>query len=421
VNLFSKYLNNIKSFILGVIDSIKNRLSGLGFGERVRIPITSKETLKEAVNTGIQSKLGYLSEYVTAADLVKLLHANGLNVEFEGKRGGSAVKASTKFKQDYLKGIRADINAMEPKKRKTFREQIKRQQNNGAAMAKRIYNDAIHQSEDLKFLTFAVKLTGYSLKGSNKADIAVEITKDKKKVVVDKIMASLKSYKGWKINVANTTVVSFLDNLGIDLPEDKKSNIKTQQDIRHFIWLLWNAKDPKAEQKITQTFNADVWQAVKPMFEDQLTEKLANPTEEQAGLLQNAYLAYADTFLTNFSNILNSHYVDNREEMNKNTLKLLGFDNSDDFYLAVNTREGVKVLSNRTSESYKKLVESLNTKYHMKFDYKLGNVSSMDVIFKAPDNSELIRGRMAFGKTKATESTKINYFINFISFKGEAK
>lgn len=411
---FKDFIQKIKTLYSRAIALIKAGLSRLGFGQSVSIKLSDGK-LTEMADAGQQSKLGYYSEYITASELLRLLNDNNLKCEFQGSSKKAAVNKCAKHANDYLKILNDITSQLDGSSKDKFISEIGRQEINGKKMAESIYNDAIVVSDDLAFLNFEVVLTGDALKGENKADVVLNITKDSKKDVVDSIMASLKSYKSWNVNLSNTTIMSFFANLGIPLKGNIANKMKLHQNIRAEIWKYYKANDFKS---VSANYGPKVAKVVKPMFDGQ-GRKTA--TQKDKDTLQQAYLTYSDIFLKDFIRTFDGLYKKNKKSVNEKMLELLGFDNSDDFYLAVGNAKNVKVLSNRTSDSYKELVEQLNKNYNLKITYNPKNTSTMTVEFNDPKGNNLIKGTLAFGKTGSTGSTKINYFVDFSKFKKDAK
>ena len=186
-------LKSIPRFLSKLKKTISSLLSRLKFGRKVSIKIGAGNIMEQI---DLKSRLGYLSEYSTAMELAKVLEQNGVRVT-DRSSVANTTKIYNQKKSDLIK-----LNAP--------RSEIARQESAGKVMGQQIFNDIIINAEDLPLLTFDIEMTGDSGKGKTKADLILNITKDSKKVVVDRVMASLKAYKSASINLSNSTFISHI-------------------------------------------------------------------------------------------------------------------------------------------------------------------------------------------------------------------
>jgi len=401
IKRFKQFLVNVKN---NITDYVKRLISRLGFGKTTKINLSK---MNERVSAGLQSQLGYYSEYVTAQEIIKLLNQDKLSVALNGNKNGAYSKITKKV-NDYRKIILSkDAN---------IEDELVSQEQQGAKMGRVIYNDAIATSSDLIMLHFNVVLTGDSLKGENKADVVVEITKQNTKEVVDNIMASLKSYKGWSINLANNTLTSFFDNLGVKLDQKVYNQLKHLQSVRHDVWKFYMNDDFAG---LKQSFGVKVANEAKPMFNVKYKIK-AKPTAEQKQYVKNAH----DVIQKNISNFFvaqfEKEYKKNKKAINKKILVLLGFDGSDDFYLAVKQKEKISVLSNRTSDKYKVLIEQIQKDFDLVITYNENAPSVVKIDFYDVNGVKLLSSNISIGQTGSVGQSRTNWWVDFKPFKGDA-
>jgi hypothetical protein len=183
---------SLRTALTSVLGKIRNLFHSLGFGKKVTVRF-SMPPMNEEVD--LKSRLGYLSEYATAAALAALIKGKGLRL--------SPRSDPKTLMNDYVK------RRTEIKRIGAEQSEIDRMEHAGFNMSNQIFADIITNAEDLATLTFDIELTGDSGKGVTKADIILTITKDSQKQVVDRIVASLKAYKSATINLSNSTTLFF--------------------------------------------------------------------------------------------------------------------------------------------------------------------------------------------------------------------
>lgn len=356
------------------------------------------------VKNGSQSNLGYYSEFITARAILNNLNDNGLDIHLNSLR------------DDPLKMIDDKISLYEEEKLYGVSiSEINRQHESGVAMGNQIYKDCVSH-DDLSSLIFNVILTGDSLKGQNKADVVVEIKNKVTDEKVDNIMASLKAYKGWNVNLANNTLISLFDNLGVELNGQDKERMKHLQNVRANIFKHWKSDDI---DYIVADYGIDVANAVFPLFKTKF-QKSIKVTDEQKALIKAGHDVIQKDITEMFVLLFKKAYSSNKEKMNNGFLELMGFDGSDDFYLAVKQRGAVKVLSNRHSEQYANMISSLQNDFSIALKYNEDTPSIIYLTFYDENNNLILKSNFSIGQTSRTGSSRTNLWVDFSPFSVDA-
>jgi hypothetical protein len=461
---FAAKLKKMKNIAIGAL----KRLS-LKFGGRAVIKISSGSSfsnITECVETEFfegkkksgdsdkparQAYYGYLSEFATVSELVKIINENGFPVHLCQKSSISSIEASNKSAISVAEKRTADfisLNKMDNPKEKA---ELNRNLEAGKELAKAIFNDGIINIPDLAFCEFTVAHTGELLKKKSTADISLVINKQDDQKVVDEILASLKSYKTWKINLVNNTIVSFLNHTGLDeiIRKEKDGDalmdrIKADQDIRQnihgLITKLINSKKTYNECKneIIKLYSQEVWDIVQPTFqmsnEEVIKWKYHKPDRKKGEVkgtrekdwdltLQEAFREWVKTSGITLKNAMKKAHEKHTKEVNENILNLIGFTKgADDFYLAVKEKNNMKVVSSRTSKAYKKITDSLCEEFKLIFEYvdnKNPDKISLGVKFLTPKNELIIGGEITFSKSGSLSKTKTNFMLDFSDLKDE--
>jgi len=128
---------------------------------------------------------------------------------------GSSVEKLSTMKSNYARTALLDKNIIWSTSQTTasIESEKQRQEESAVAIAAQIWKDVKESVTDLLFVEFEIVLTGEAGKGVTKADIELVVTKKTTKEVITKIEASLKVYKSWNINLANSTFTSWIINL----------------------------------------------------------------------------------------------------------------------------------------------------------------------------------------------------------------
>jgi len=408
---FKQFISSVKSVYERVANKIRSGLNSLGFGEKITIDISSG-IIYEAKNDF--SKLGYYSEFVAATHLLTLLHKSKYKIKYEGKRANGAVNSSSVFAKQYKKD----------KLSTSSKTEIKTQEAAGKALAKILYEDAISVSDDVAFLTFELVLTGDSEKGKSKTDIKLIITKDKGSLVVDQINASLKVYKKYNVSLLGTSVSSYFDNMGMTLTKYMSDKIQKQQSLRRFVWQAYQNDELRT---VKTEYGKEVWKAIKPMFKTKFKKdpkknlSSHTPTAEQKILINNADRELGRQRLITFKKTFDKEYKKNKKAVNKKMLEKLGFSKGEDFYMAVVTTNGIEVLSSRTSDSYKNLIEKLYGKFDLSIIISDKSKTGITLFFKDSKGVEILKVSLSFGFSSHTTTTRITSFANFSSLKKDAR
>lgn len=351
----------------------------LKFGRKVSVKLGSY-VMKEEVD--MKSRLGYLSEYATAMELAKVLDANNCRVTPR-----STVASTTRiYNQKKQELIQLKAPATE----------IARQESAGKVMGEQIFKDIISSAEDLPLLTFDIEMTGDSGKGVTKADIILNVTKDSQKVVVDRIMASLKAYKSSSINLSNSTFLSLIKTLFYDNPALLPR--KTEEFIVKF------GKDYGSVQDVQQLYN------LQNIIGSEMKAGASKPDARKV-----AKGTHGDVIAL-IARIFKTHYPKHKKEINERMLKMLGFDGEDDFYAAIGDTGKQKVLSSRNSPELQNMVKQLMAGFNLSIE-RNGNTNNANIMFKAPNGSVITKANITFADTGgASPQGKTNAFVDFRQF-----
>jgi len=431
----------IKNALSTIVGKTKSVLQKLGFGQSGEIKLSSsKQPVKEAVN---QALYGYMAEYSTCYELTKLINEAGFSVSYRQGNGNlahgeSAVKLAKDFKDDYAIYV---LSTAKDNEKDKAQAQIELQGRAGEDLAKAMFDDAIIPAEDVHLLKFEVIHSGESMKYETKADAVLKITKEGSNEVVDEIKASLKSYKDWQVNLNNSTIISIFKNLGITLEEDDRIFLKTGQDIRMAIFGIYRdavkaVKDGKkykevynkAKKDIIDIYGDIVWiPALDELFSEESVTSGSSlkggPTYRAAAdALQDTWKVIASDYLTRYAAILNKEYKANRESANAAFMAIMGFDNAEDFYLAVlNTSKKAEseftVRSSRVSKEYRKLVEQFNNNLKLEFIHTVNNTASITINYYSGENELIQSTGISIGKSASMGMAKNNWFLDFKSLK----
>ena len=170
----------------------------------------------DSIKVDIKSRLGYYAEYVTAYELSKLIEAAG--GKLSDRSNSNKLKSAMNTRHTELLASKAPTS------------EISRQDSGGKAISGQIFSD-LKLRGDIKALLFDIELTGDSAKGVGKADVVLTVTLPSKKQLIDKISASIKTYKTPNINLANSTFTSLLKALSGDAEYENKALSKFQKII----------------------------------------------------------------------------------------------------------------------------------------------------------------------------------------------
>ena len=199
----------VRKGITKVSNTIKKAFGSLSFGKSVATKlnfITNGKALNEADEgtPDLKSRMGYYAEFCTAWQLALLLKSKKLKFK---KITNNSVKYLETYKNNYAKNSLLAVEFPGVDKKKMASE-MDRQEKSGVALASQLWED-IKKLEDLSLMEFQIEITGESAKFESKADLIFRCWKKDAKKVTDEIKASLKAYKGWSINVSNSTFATF--------------------------------------------------------------------------------------------------------------------------------------------------------------------------------------------------------------------
>jgi hypothetical protein len=369
----------LRKAVAFVKNKIKSALSSLGFGKKVRIPLTRSQMTEEV---DIKSRLGYYSEYVTAYNIALILKS--LNARLTPSSMPDKLRAMYEQKK-------AELLKLDPPA-----DEMARQESAGKAMAQQIVDDIKANVEDFPFLTFDVELTGDSGKGVTKADLVLTVTKDSKKQVVDKIMASLKAYKTSSINLSNSTYLSLIKTLFYDAG----SSLPTKSDefVKKFIRDFGSSDDIKRLLELQGIIGTKMQQGA---------DKPAARKEAKAS---------HGEVIEVISRIFAKYYKTHKKEINERMLTMLGFDGEDDFYAAIGAAGKQKVLSSRNSQELRDMIAQLSAGFDLTIE-RNGNTNNANILFKAPNGDTITKANITFADTGGPKPLgKTNTFVDFKRF-----
>lgn len=338
---------NIKKILSSFFNKIKNFFAKLSFGQKFEInlaPYVLQQVNEDKTND--TALLGYLAEWYTGYELYKIILDSGL-----------AINQTNITSEAFLKTIEEKETRIREinKNQQTAKNKIERQQNAGKMLASQIFSDLRLGVVDAKLLTFSIEMTGESGKADRiKADLILSATKDDENTVVDKIMASLKSYKEAKFSLANNTFLSIFRRLFYDgkkTIEEIKSELGGKEELEAVFDTLHhhqtNYNSLKEEQK-----------------------------EEIIPLIIQ---------------IFNANYEGREQEVNQRLLKNMGLDGSEEIYAAVAGSSGtqkMKYVSTRQSEEFKTLFEKLQEGFVLSME-KI-STSQGKFIFRNKENGDIV-------------------------------
>lgn len=371
---------SLRGAITSVLKKIRSAFKSLKFGKKVKTKI-SLSSMNEQVD--LKSRLGYLSEYATAASLAEVIEKQGLQL--------SDRSDPKKLMSEYVK------KRDEVKKLGAKPSEIKRMEDAGSNMANQIFSDIVTNGEDLATLTFDIELTGDSGKGVTKADLILTITKDSKKQIIDKIVASLKAYKSSNINLSNSTFISLIKTIfydaGVNLPSKSDD----------FIVRFGMDYGSEADLRKLQEYQNIIGTEMKKGKSKEDARKIAKSKHGEV--------------IEIISKIFNTYYPKHKEEINERILHMLGLDGSDDFYSAIGEAGKQKVISSRKSKELQKMLDQLSKGFDLTIE-RNGNTNNANMIFKAPNGGVIINAvNITFADTGGKSAQgKTNAFMSFSKF-----
>jgi len=361
-----------------IVEKFKSLLASLSFGKQVSMKIDIPDSnLNEDID--LKSRLGYLSEFACASTLSSVIKDKGLRLTSRSN--------PKKLNDEFLakKKIVQKLGASQ--------SEIDRMVTAGSIIAKQIFEDVIVKDEDLLLLTFDINLTGDSGKGVTKADLILTVTKDSEKVVVDRIVASLKAYKSASINLSNSTFISLIKTLFYDADADISGS--TEKFILKF------AKDYGSEKDLRQLYD---YQNIIG------TEMKKGKSKEDAR--KKAKKTHGDV-IEIIAKIFQRYYPKHKKVMNERVLRMLGFDGEDDFYAAIGEAGKQKIISSRKSEELQRMISQLSKNFTLTVK-RNGKTNNANILFIAPNGEVITKANITFADTGGPSAQgKTNAFVDF--------
>lgn len=381
---FNTFVELEESFIRRALTStlkkIRSLFKSLKFGRKVKTKISLSQFNEEI---DLKSRLGYLSEYATAAALAKIINEQGLNLTSRSN--------PEKLNQEYIKK-RDEVKNFGAKS-----SEIKRMEDAGANMANQIFNDIITNGEDLATLTFDIELTGDSGKGVTKADLVLTVSKDSKDEIIDKIVASLKAYKSSNINLSNSTFISLIKTIFYD----SDAGLPTKSDD----FIIRFAQDYGSQEDLSKLKDLQniIGTEIKKGKSKEDARKVAKSTHGEV--------------IEIISRVFNKYYPKNKKEINERILHMLGLDGSDDFYAAIGEAGKQKVISSRKSKQLQKMLDELSKGFELTIE-RNGKTNNANMFFKASNGGTIINAvNITFADTGGKNPQgKTNAFMKYSTF-----
>ena len=387
---------SILSFSRNLFSNIKNKIkktfSKFKSGETVKLKLnfaTAGKVLKEATEkVDLKSRMGYYSEFCTAYALSKLIKAEGMSLV------GNTSDQLKNIRDNYKKNKLLDRKLNFGKDSTKVPGEIIRMEESGVALAVSIWKDMKQNIEDIEVVDFEIKITGESGKGITKADIELIARKKNSAQIVNHIEASLKAYKDWNINVSNSTFTSWIINLLAPDIGGFKTKTTVDSKVSEFIKRYGLEKQMRRIQELQSGENSPA--KLKKTIGREEAKKILDD--------QGVYIEVRNLMIDVFEN----QYSSRKQEINDNFLKLLGFDGTDNVYLAVQKGAGkkVSVLSSKSSEEFNQILSSLKKKFDIEFEKSNKKVNTA-VTFKA-DKKVLFKSNFAF-----RDLDKVSQFVSF--------
>lgn len=383
------FLKPLKNLFNSIVERVRNAINSLSFGEKISVKINMNMLKEDKID--MKSRLGYYSEYVTGYELSKLIENAGGNLTTERSKP-SVLKGQMLQKKKELTSAK-----LTDKDKKSLPGEMIRMESAGAALASQIFQDMILNGNDYNALQFDIHLTGVEEKGISKSDLILTSGKMNKREIVDRISASLKAYKTPSINLSNNTYISLVKNLFYDEPDIKSFGKDIPEFIRNFV-AKYGSKEDLNKLYALQTI-------IK--------------TKLQAGETSKNARDYSKTTHPDVINLLvklfNKYYEENKTDVNRRILKILGLDSADDFYAAIGQKKQ-KVISSRKSKEMREVLAQLQNDFtlHLERNKATKNIS---ISFKSPNGEVILDGNVTFTDTGgANAQGKINAFFKMGKF-----
>jgi len=366
------------------------------------------EKIKVSDKIDIKSRLGYFSEFVVAYELAVLIDKNGGKLTNRSKL--VSLKKNMMDRKDALLKVITKKQVKE----------LERQESGGKLIAKQMFNDIIlngKEGNDYHTLEFDIELTGDTAKGVDKADVVLIVRNPSKKSIVDKIAASLKTYKTPNINLSNKTFTGFLKEITGDPDAENKSLEKFERII--FDGMVNEFMKLKKQSKEFAVEAVGSGEAFLKKYGTKLFDKL----KEAGRAASKASHPKVSKILVDEFNSYYNKSPESKKKVNMSIISLLGLDGGDDFYAAIGETGRQKILSSRQSEEMKKFIQDLKSK---DLNIKMKPTASgkaidvgiylKDKIIASSSISFTDTGVGSKGMTKSKGAGKTNFWFNVKAF-----
>ena len=335
----------------------------------------------------VKSRMGYYSELCVAQYLTEEITRN-----VPDNLIGNSLSTIQSLKEEYATTNLLDetISWVGSVKPNVIHAEKLRQEESGKALAVHMWKDIQTYIKDLFSVDFEVVLTGESGKGRTKADVELFVFKKNTKEIIRKIEASLKVYKGWDINLSNSTFTSFLVN--ITAPE--MGGFANKGSVAS-----------KMETFVAKHGNSDNIQRLVELqkFGPAIKREKGREAAKKAVDSNMVYIEARNIIIDTFNDL----YKKNKAEINDNMLRLMGLDGTDELYLAVQKSSGqsVDVLSSNASQEFKNIIKNLQNDFRIEFE-KSDRIVNTPIRFYSGDTL-LFKANLAF-----RDLDKISVFVN---------
>lgn len=323
--------------------------------------------METPTSVGVQAKLGYLSEYITAYQLSELIIQHGHQNRFHH------IKDLYQSKLQELQSLNAPIAEMD------------RMHRAGVHLANNIFGDFYDKSSQ-----FYIEHTGTSEMGNSKSDIRIYNESQR-------IDASLKVYKSYNINILGTTFISIFKKLFHS--ETESLPIHAEEYIEYFCAAYDTIKYHKFQQLLEYQY------LVRTQLREGIPKQLA----------RKKFRENHNRIMWLFKDIFEHYYQVDKLNTNKRLITLLGLEGTDSIYACVG-KKNPKVFSSNTNLSFKETIQRLNQlDFEIKVDVHL-NGGFMTFI---KEDKELLKIRMSItdsGCSSNNPNGKFNSWLNFKQF-----
>jgi hypothetical protein len=317
-------------------------------------------------SVGIQAKLGYLSEYITANHLSELIINHGHSDTFHHIRDLYTTK----------------LNELQPY---APIAEMDRMHNAGVLLANNIFGDFHDKSTQ-----FFIEHTGTSEMCNTKSDVRVYND-------FHRIDASLKVYKSYNINILGTTFISIFKKLFHT--ESEQLPVHAEEYIEYFCSAYDNIKYHEFQSLLGHQYS------VKTQMQNGYTKQIA----------RKHFRENHNKIMWLFKDIFDHYYNIDRISTNRRLIKLLGLETTDSIYACIG-KKNLKVFSSNSNQTFKETIKSVN---ELDFEVVIDVHLKGGFMYLMKNNKELLKVRISItdsGCSNNNPNGKFNAWLNFKQF-----